>query len=105
MVNKKVVKNIGPVFSPEKLGYKTALIAAKVPRKKESEIAGFINRFSEVTHNYSRAHEYNLWFTLCAGSSERIKEIIGIIKRRYNLKEIYLLPAKKKLKIHVEFNV
>lgn len=105
LIKKKIVRQIGPVFEPSKLGYITTLVAASVPDESLDKTASFINSFNEVTHNYSRNHKYNLWFTLNAPSRERIEEILKDIKQKTKVLEIHSLPTKKMFKIKVKFDL
>lgn len=105
LIKNGIIRQIGPVFEPSKLGYVTTLVAACVPEESLDETAQLINRYNEVTHNYSRNHKYNLWFTLNAPSWERIKAIISEIKQKTKVKEIYSMPTKKMFKIKVKFDL
>jgi hypothetical protein len=39
-----------------------------------------VNAHAEVAHNYARAHRYNLWFVIAAGSREAIAPLIAAIE-------------------------
>ncbi|MEQ8189395.1 MAG: AsnC family transcriptional regulator [Candidatus Eremiobacterota bacterium] len=99
-----IIREIGPVFSSKHLGYKSTLVTMKVQQEKLKETVEIINSYYQVTHNYGRAHEYNLWFTLICESDEEINRIIEDIKCRTGINEIYNLPAKKMFKIKVSFD-
>ena len=104
MMEKKLITSIGPVFSSKELNYKSTLVAMEVPQEKLSEVVEIVNSYREVTHNYSRKHRYNLWFTLIAPSEEDIEEIIGEIKYKTGIEKIFNLPYKKLFKIKVNFS-
>ena len=97
------IRETGPVFSSRHLGYKSTLVAMKVPQNKLDETVEIINSYYQVTHNYGRKHDYNLWFTLICSSDEEIKKIIEEIKGKTGINEIYNLPAEKMFKIKVSF--
>ncbi len=101
---KKIIREIGPVFSSKDLGYKSTLVTMKVPVEKLTETVEIINSYYQVTHNYGRYHEYNLWFTLICQSNEEINRIIEEIKSRTGINDIYNLPAEKMFKIKVSFD-
>ena len=67
------IRRIGPIISTKKTGGVSTLIAMKVPDNKVDEVAGIINQFDEVSHNYLRPANYNIWFTLSAESGERMQ--------------------------------
>jgi len=51
------------------------LCAAKVPEDKIEKFVEVVNKYSGVTHNYFRDHEYNIWFTFIAPDMNLIKII------------------------------
>lgn len=101
---KGMIRRLGAVFDARKLGYCPTLCAAKVPPERIDDVAAVLNEYPEVTHNYLREHEYNLWFTLIAESEERQKSLLKEIKEKAGLEEILNLPAKKMFKIAVSFS-
>jgi DNA-binding Lrp family transcriptional regulator len=98
------IRETGPVFSSKHLGYKSTLVAMKVPEEKLNKTVETINSYYQVTHNYGRKHNYNLWFTLICSSDEEINRIIDEIKDKTGINEIYNVPAKKMFKIKVSFD-
>lgn len=99
---KGVIRRLGATFNPGSLGYETTLCAARVPSERMEEVAGIINSYECVTHNYVREHEYNLWFTLTAESQRRLEELINEMAGRTGL-EILSMPAREIFKIAVNF--
>lgn len=100
---KGIIRRLGAVFDARKLGYYPTLCAAKVSPERVEEVAAVLNEYPEVTHNYLREHEYNLWFTLIAESEERQRSLLEEIRQKAGLEEILNLPAKKMFKIAVSF--
>ena len=98
------IRETGPVFSSKHLGYKSTLVAMKVPQENLNETVEIINSYYQVTHNYGRTHDYNVWFTLICQTDEEINRIIDEIKDKTGINEIYNLPAKKMFKIKVSFD-
>lgn len=99
-----IIKRIGPIYNPEKLGYKRTLVAMAVPDEKLKETVNAINNFKEVTHNYLRQDErFNLWFTLICPSWKRINSIIGQIRQKSGVGEIISLPTVKTIKVKAVF--
>jgi siroheme decarboxylase len=99
------IRRLGGIFDSKKLGYVSTLCAVKVQPEKLEEVAAYINTFNEVTHNYLRDYEFNIWFTLIAYSRERIQEILESIQSKFNDCIIINLPAKNLFKINVNLNV
>ncbi|MFH1777672.1 MAG: Lrp/AsnC family transcriptional regulator [Candidatus Omnitrophota bacterium] len=102
---KKIIRRIGPVFNNEKIGYKTTLIAMKVPAGQVKAASQIINRIPYVSHNYLRDGEYNIWFTISASTQKELKQLIRVICRKTKISDILNLPAEQMFKINTNFNV
>jgi len=100
-----VVRQIGPVFDLHRLGYTSTLCAAKISADAIDNVASHINAYPEVTHNYLRDAEFNMWFTLVAPSQERMDEIREEIRKLHGVQDVISLPADRTFKINVHFNL
>jgi len=98
-----LVRQIGPVFDLHRLGYTSTLCAAKIAPEAVDTAAARINAYPEVTHNYLRDAQFNMWFTLVAPSQNRIDEILKEIRRVGGIDEVLSLPAENTFKINVHF--
>jgi len=105
LIEAKVIRRLGAIFDSRKVGYKGTLCALKVPPERIAGVAAEVNRYPGVTHNYLRNHEYNMWFTILAGSEARLNEIVAEIKGRTGIDECLLLPAVNIFKIRVNFDL
>ena len=74
------ISRVGAVFAPKRIGAST-LAAMAVPPENLVRVAEAINRFPEVNHNCERAHRYNLWFVVIAGSEGRLQAALGAIEQ------------------------
>ncbi|WGI16830.1 AsnC family transcriptional regulator [Methanonatronarchaeum sp. AMET-Sl] len=101
---KGYIRRISPIIDSRKIGLTGTLVAMKVPENQIEETAKTINQYIEVSHNYQRNHQYNLWFTLSTTSRQKIDEIIKEIKQKTGIKEIIELPSIKMYKIGVSFS-
>ncbi len=78
-----IIRGIVPTLESGKRAHMAStLIALKVPEERIIEIAAIVNEYPEVSHNFRREHEYNLWFTIAAASPDRIEEIIQEILQK-----------------------
>lgn len=102
---KGTIRRIGATLDSRSLGYSGVLCAAKVPGPDIDSVAAVVNSYANVTHNYLREDEYNMWFTIIAPSRERLEAILDEIKRRSGLDHILCLPATKVFKINVKFDL
>ena len=100
---KGIILRIGAFFDSEKLGLKSTLIAMKVPQLRLQEVANIVNCYSGVTHNYSREHEFNLWFVLMGKNRKEIDEILRKIKDQSGINDILNLPKKQLFKLKLNF--
>ncbi len=99
------IRRIGGIFDSKKLGYSSTLCAASVPKSKIELVSEVINNYNEVTHNYLRDDNYNIWFTIIAHSNERMREIISNIKTKTGVYNIVSLPAIKLFKLKATFDI
>jgi len=105
LIDRKVVRKVGPFFDAKKMGYRSTLCAVDVPVEKLEETASVINGFVEVTHNYLRLGRPNVWFTVIAESAEAIDRILSEISARAGVGPIRSLPAEKMYKVKVDLKI
>ncbi len=102
---RNIIRQISPIFDTRSLGYKSSLVAMKIPEDQLVQGALAVNTHPGVTHNYKRNHEYNLWLTLAvpptsdlAATVEKLKELAGAEQAR-------LLPTLRLFKIGVDLDM
>lgn len=99
-----VIRRIGAVFDPKKLGFVSTLCAARVPEEK---LKGFISRINAcpgVTHNYRRNHDYNVWFTFIAATEDELNRFLDEIREKTGIADILSLRAVRTFKINARFD-
>lgn len=99
-----IIRRISATFNPRKIGFSSTLVALKVAAKNIGSVAQRLNSYPEVTHNYKRNADYNLWFTLVARNRKRIIRIVKQLKKQKDIKEVLELPATRVFKINVNFS-
>lgn len=97
-----IIRRLGASINSRRIGFVSTLLAAQVPQEKFQSFVRTVNTCPGVTHNYERNHEYNVWFTLIAPSSEEKERIIRDLVQRTGV-DILELPARKIFKIRVDF--
>lgn len=98
------IRRIGPIINSKEAGRVGTLVALKAPDKDIDDIAEKINVYPEVSHNYLRSGNYNIWFTLSASNQMRLEEILYEIQKEVNCPMINL-PTSKLFKIEVSFKI
>ena len=99
----KIIRRIGGSFDARKMGYVSTLVAARVLPENLDAVASHVCTFAEVTHNYERAHRFNLWFTIIALGRPRLEEILQSVRQMAGVLALPELPALKTIKIKVDF--
>ncbi len=99
-----VVRRIGASFQSRKLGFSSTLCAATVPEDRLDAFVAEVNRHPGVTHNYLRAHPYNVWFTLIGPDRDGMRATLAAITGATGI-EILNLPAERLFKIKVDFSM
>ncbi|AGL02362.1 siroheme decarboxylase subunit alpha [Desulfoscipio gibsoniae] len=105
MQEEGLIRRLGGLFNSRKLGYTGTLCALRVPHEDIERVAGIINEYHGVTHNYLRNHEYNMWFTMLAESENKLDELLTEIRQKTGITQILNLPAVNLFKVRVNFNL
>jgi Transcriptional regulators len=100
----KIIRRIGPIINTRGIGGTNTLAAVKVSENEIERAAAFINKYDEVSHNYLRNEEYNVWFTVSAPTQERLDRILSEIQAELNC-PLLNLPTVNQFKIQVNFHV
>lgn len=105
MKEEGIIRRIGAVFDGGKLGRVSTLCAARVPEEKVKDFVQAVNDNKNVTHNYRRNNEFNIWFTINAKSNQEIESFLSSLKERTGVIDILDLRAVKTFKINASFEV
>ncbi len=107
LLNHNILREISPVFNASGLGYISTLAAASVPEDNINDFVAYLNAMPGVSHNYGRAANYNVWFTLALpgelGNNAVFDEAFTLLRERFGLDDIISLPVKKMYKLKVNF--
>ncbi|MEE9115491.1 MAG: AsnC family transcriptional regulator [Thermoplasmata archaeon] len=99
-----VIRKLGAVLNPRKMGYVSVLAAVDVPDERLDETAAVINGYDSVTHNYQREGDPNLWFTMTEPDSETLEKHLVEIEKSTGL-PVIRMPVTKMFKIGVKLDI
>ena len=100
-----IIRRIGAIFDGPQLGHVSTLCAARVPKDKIDTFVQTVNTNKNITHNYLRDDEYNIWFTVNAATAKELKSILDSVKEKTGVTDILDMRAVKKFKINASFKV
>jgi DNA-binding Lrp family transcriptional regulator len=101
------IRQLSAIFDTRTLGYKSSLVAAKIPEERLDQAAQIINQHPGVTHNYKRNHDYNLWFTIAVPPNSKIglEKTVELLGKLAEVEVIRLMPTLKLYKIGVQLDM
>jgi DNA-binding Lrp family transcriptional regulator len=105
MKDEGIIRRIGAVFDGAKLGRVSTLCAARVPEEKIDGFVQIVNANKNVTHNYRRNNEYNIWFTVSATSAKELEKFLKELKEKTGVTDILDMRAARTFKINAFFDV
>lgn len=86
------------------LGRTAVLVTAEVPDDKLAAVGQLVSRLPGVSHNYTRRHRFNLWFTLQGTSEADINRQLVDLSGQTGV-AFHSLPALRLFKLDVRFNL
>lgn len=75
-----IISRFGSVAKRKNDSFST-LAALKVPSDRVKDVAHLVSSYDEVTHNYLREHEYNLWFVVQSSSESRLNAALEDLRQ------------------------
>lgn len=100
-----VLRTIRAVVNWRKAGLSTTLVGVCVKQESLERVAAAINQYEQVTHNYARAGDRNLWFTLIYESEEQKTGLFKNITNLDGVEDLKEFPAEKTYKIGLVLDV
>lgn len=80
-----VITRFGPFFDVAAMGGAFCLCAMEVPEVRFDTVAGQVNAYDEVAHNYARDHRLNMWFVLATETPDGIESVAQRIEAETGL--------------------
>lgn len=102
---RRIVRQIGPVFEPRRLGYQITLAGMEVPLEQMDKASEILNRHPGISHGYQRQHRFNLWFTLAVPDKNDIQRELDRLGNLIKAKVTLNLPALRIFKTRGYFDV
>jgi DNA-binding Lrp family transcriptional regulator len=91
LLEKRIIRQVTPIFDTRALGYSSMLVAAKVG----------------VSHNYLRNHEFNLWFTIATEPDSKLglEGTLEVLARESGAESVRQLPTLRLFKIRMDLEM
>jgi DNA-binding Lrp family transcriptional regulator len=107
LLDKRIIRQVTPIFDTRALGYSSMLVAAKVDPEHPHRAAQVINEHPGVSHNYLRNHEFNLWFTIATepDSALGLQGTLEVLAREAGAESVRQLPTLKLFKIRMDLEM
>jgi siroheme decarboxylase len=107
LLDKRIIREITPIFDTRAFGYASMLVAAKVDPAHPHRAAQFINTHPGVTHNYLRDHDFNLWFTIAVEPDSKLglDGTLDVMAERTGAESIRQLPTLRLFKIRMDLEM
>jgi DNA-binding Lrp family transcriptional regulator len=107
LLQKRIIRQVTPIFDTRALGYSSMLVAAKVDPEHPHRAAQVINEHPGVSHNYLRNHEFNLWFTIATEPDSRLglQGTLEVLAREAKAESVRQLPTLKLFKIRMDLEM
>ena len=107
LLEKRIIRQVTPIFDTRALGYSSMLVAAKVDPERPHRAAQVINAHPGVSHNYLRNHDFNLWFTIATepDSPLGLEGTLQVLAREARAESVRQLPTLKLFKIRMDLEM
>jgi len=101
-----IIRQTSAIFDTKRLGYKSSLVAFKIPQINIDKAVEIINSHPGISHNYERNHDFNIWFTLGVPPTSELglDKTVEIIAKLTEAEDYIMLPTLKLFKINVKLN-
>jgi DNA-binding Lrp family transcriptional regulator len=107
LLDRRIIREITPIFDTRALGYASMLVAAKVDGENPHRAARIVNAHPGVSHNYLRTHEFNLWFTIATPPDSKLglEGTLAVLKEETGAESIRQLPTLTLFKINMNLEM
>lgn len=96
-----VLSRFGPLYHAGNMGGALVLAAMRVPAADFETVAGIVNGFPEVAHNYERDHALNMWFVVATETEAAADEVFRRIEAATDL-TVLAMPKLKEFFVELK---
>lgn len=100
-----LIKRIDFRVDLKRMGFVSTLVACRIPEREIPRAKDIILNCENVSHNYLRKHELNMWFTLSAPSFDVLDNLLARLKEKLNVDKILSFQTTKMFKLGFRLNV
>lgn len=97
-----VLSRFGPMYHAERMGGALVLAAMAVPEADFDRVAGQVNSFPEIAHNYARNHALNMWFVIATETEAEAGQVVARIETATGL-PVLPMPKEKEYYVGLRF--
>jgi DNA-binding Lrp family transcriptional regulator len=107
LLERRIIREITPIFDTTALGYSSMLVAARVDSEHPQRAAAVINEHPGVSHNYLRNHDFNLWFTIATAPDSKLglDGTLEVLKELSGAESMRQLPTLTMFKINMNLEM
>jgi DNA-binding Lrp family transcriptional regulator len=107
LLDKRIIRQVTPIFDTRALGYSSMLVAARVDPEHPHRAAAAINEHPGVSHNYLRNHDFNLWFTIATEPDSKLglDGTLAVLAAEAGAESVRQLPTLKLFKIRMDLEM
>ena len=104
--DKGIIRQTSAIFDTKRLGYKSSLVAFKIPDEKIKKAVEILNSHPGISHNYERSHDFNIWFTIAVEPESKLglNGSVELLAKLCSAQDFIILPTLKLFKISVKLN-
>jgi DNA-binding Lrp family transcriptional regulator len=102
---RRIIRQISAIFDTRSLGYKSSLVAMRVPPDGVDAAAAVVTSHPGVSHNYKRNHAFNLWFTLAVPPLSDLEWTVQRLHEMAGAESTRILPTLRLFKIGVQLDM
>ncbi len=101
----RIIRQISAIFDTRSLGYRSSLVAMRVPPEKLEAAAAVVNSHPGVSHDYKRNHAFNLWFTLAVPPTSDLEWTVQHLHAMAGADSTRILPTLRLFKIGMQLDM